>query len=302
MLGDTNPDGTPNPKYWENIGYNLDGIISTKDGSNHCKPLRGANPEFVKTDGANGIDNSFGSNLMPIITSVAPDASPSLNASLQVGDFSVIVHMENADDSATQSGISAALLGGALHNAMGVCANGGDAPCFDGTDMWPITRETVKGDTFNGVADANVQFPNAYIVDGMWVSGSKGDLDLSVAIENVAFVLRIRDAFITMDLSGRGTDAEAVNGVIAGLIITEQLIEDLRAVAGSLDESLCDGPTFDSIAQQVRAASDIMRDGTNGNSSDKCDAISVGLGFTATGINLGSVAPPIVPPDNPCPM
>lgn len=303
LLGDTNPDGTPNPKYWEKIGYNLDGLISTKDGRNHCKPLRGANPAFVKTDGDDGTDNSFGSNLMPIITSVAPDASPSLNASLQVGDFTVVIHMENADDSPTQSGISAALLGGSVHNTMDVCAGGGDAPCLDGTDEWPITFETLAdGSKPPSVANAKVKFPSAYMVDGTWVSGSLGDLDLNVTIENVAFVLRIRNALITMDLTGRGADAEAVNGVIAGIIVTKQLIEDLRTVAGSLDESLCDGPTFDSIAQQVRAASDILSDGTNGDPDKACDAISVGLGFTATAIRLGPSAPPITPPDNPCPM
>ncbi len=303
LLGDTEPDGTPNLKYWENIGYNLDGIVSTKDGRNHCKPLRGANPAFVKTDGKDGLDNSFGSNLMPIITSVAPDASPSLNASLQVGDFTVIIHMENADEGATQSGISAALLGGSVHNAMDACAGGTAAPCLDGTDEWPITFETLKdGSSPPSVSNAKVQFPSSYMVDGTWVSGSLGDLDLNVTIENVAFVLRIRNALITMDLTGRGTDAQAVNGVIAGIIVTSQLIEDLRTVAGSLDESLCDGPTFESIAQQVRAGSDIMADGTNGDPDKACNAISVGLGFTATAINLGPSAPKIMPPDNPCPM
>ncbi len=299
FLGDFNPDDTPNPNFWKTLGYNLDGIDSSPNGSNHCELRPGANPEFIQGDGADGIDNGFGAEVMRIITSVAPDASPSLNASLLSGDFSILLHLENLGDANTQTGITSQLYGGALYQDPGVCMGGTAAPCLDGTDVWPVSADSVNG---GNVDDSTVKFSTSYMVDGTWVSGSKGDMILRVAIEGVVVILKIRDAIITMDLEGRGTDARATNGVIAGILRTDELIQDLRAVAGSLDESLCEGSTFDSIASQVRAASDIRGDGTNGDASQQCDAISIALGFQAIGVTRGDVAPPVPPADNPCPM
>ena len=79
FLGDTDRQGNPSPTAWKDYGYDLDGIVSTKTGTNHCAPVKGANPANVKTDGTNGIDNSFGSNLMPLIVSLASDPGSSVN-------------------------------------------------------------------------------------------------------------------------------------------------------------------------------------------------------------------------------
>jgi hypothetical protein len=81
---------------------------------------------------------------------------------------------------------------------------------------------------------------------------------------------------------------------------TEELVAAMKAVAGSFDISLCSGPTFDSIAQQIRAASDIMSDGTNGDPNLVCNGISIGLGFDAKPALLGAVAAPVTPPPDPC--
>ena len=43
-LGDTNKTGDTDPNAWKSLGYDLDGIVSTPHGTNHCKPVDGANP------------------------------------------------------------------------------------------------------------------------------------------------------------------------------------------------------------------------------------------------------------------
>lgn len=302
LLGDTNPDGTFNRDRWMTTGYNLDGIDSTADGSNHCETLPGANPNRVKVDGTDARDNGFGKNLLGVIQSVAPDASPSLNGSLESGDFSILIHLENAGDEDTQSGIRAAVYGGAPQKVCGTDPDPTDEfdermPCWDGTDVWPVTPETVNG----SVDSPNVSFPDSYMVDGTWVSGSRGDIALAITIEGVSFVLDIREAIITMDLTGRGLDGRAVNGVIAGVLNTQELIDQLRQVAGALDEALCAGSTIESIFAQIRSNSDMRSDGTNGDMGVKCDAISVGLGFEGEAVTLGDVGMPVPPKDNPCP-
>jgi hypothetical protein len=88
--------------------------------------------------------------------------------------------------------------------------------------------------------------------------------------------------------------------VIAGAIETEQFVNELQKVAGSFDLSLCSGSTFDSIAAQIRQASDIMSDGTNGDPAKTCNAISIGIGFDASAVALGVVAAPTPPPIDPC--
>jgi len=52
----------------------------------------------------------------------------------------------------------------------------------------------------------------------------------------------------------------------------------------------------------LRAASDIMADGTNGDATQTCTGISFGMGFDALPVQLGAVAPD--PPSTiptPCP-
>jgi hypothetical protein len=81
---------------------------------------------------------------------------------------------------------------------------------------------------------------------------------------------------------------------------TEKLINGLRKVAGRISTSLCGGSTFDGIAQQIRQTSDILADGTN-KAGVPCNAISVGLGFTAKRIkNPSKVSPLGTPSPDPC--
>ncbi len=290
FLGDTDREGNPSATAWKDYGFNLDGILSSKTGSNHCSPVKGANPANVKTDGTDGIDNSFGANLIPIITSVAADASTSINTSLENGEFSILVHMLNLGSGATQAGIDSRLYAGAPTMM---------PPAWDGTDVWPVTFEFLDG---GDITKPRVTFPTAYLVSGTWVSGSKGDLPLTVALQGFELKLLIRNAIIAMDLTGTEATASATNGVIAGVLKTDELIQSLREVAGTLDVSLCEGSTFESIAQQIRAASDIMQDGSNGDPADTCDGISVGLGFSADAVVLGDVAAPVPPGVDPCAM
>jgi hypothetical protein len=63
---------------------------------------------------------------------------------------------------------------------------------------------------------------------------------------------------------------------------------------------LCDKSPFDAVAGGIRAASDIMKDGTNGDPSQECNGISIGLGFESVAANIG-LALPATPPPAPLP-
>src|SRR5262249_39954589 len=109
--------------------------------------------------------------------------------------------------------------------------------------------------------------------------------------------LTIGNAVMAMTLAG--DHKSATNGTIAGIIDTESFIEELRKVAGAFDQGLCTGSTFDSLADQLRQASDIMKDGSQ-NPAVECDGISIGLGFDMAEVQLGPVAPESPPQPDPC--
>lgn len=303
FLGDTDFSGNPDPNAWREIGFNIDGIISTKNGTNHCKYQEGATKSSVQTDGVDGIDNSFGSNLVKIIASLAANPSSTISESLASGDFTIMLKMAKLEDKADQTGINTGLYGGAKFSALVPDCKATptepncSAPKWDGTDKWPVLPELLNG---GNIDSPKVSFPDSYVAGGTWVSGSKGDLNLTVSIQGFNLALKITNAVITANLSGAGASAKATKGIIAGVIPTEQLISELKKVAGGFDPTLCEGQTFESIAQQIRAASDIMADGSNGDPAKLCDGISVGLGFEGLAVQLGGVAPAATAPEDPC--
>ncbi|MCA9643092.1 MAG: hypothetical protein KC492_20480, partial [Myxococcales bacterium] len=117
-----------------------------------------------------------------------------------------------------------------------------------------------------------------------------------ISIQGFTLNLVITNAVITANISDQ---SNVTGGIIAGVLDTDGLIDELRKVAGAVDPSLCSGSTFDSIATQIRAASDIMKDGTNGPGAT-CNGISIGLGFDAKPVQLGPVADPSMPGEDPC--
>ncbi len=290
-LGDTDRQGNPDPNAWKSIGYDLDGLISRPSDENHCTPQPGANPMAVKTDGEGGIDNSFGENLLPLIDSLAGGASASADDAIAHGATTELFRFDNLVDPAQtpdQNGITGSIYVG---------ANKGSPALFDGSDVWPVTDNSVVG--------ANVDAPKAtfsggYVSGGMYVGHSSSGFVLPLYVQGDMMLLPIRRAIVTMQIHGTGTSATAVDGTIAGTIDMATFIEQLRRVAGAFDPALCDGPTFESIAQQIRVGADIMSDGTNGDPARTCNAISVGIGFEGTAVTLGSVAAPTAMPDT-CP-
>ena len=290
FVGETDFAGNASLDAWKSFGYNLDGIISTKNGSNHCKPAKGANPANVKTDGDNGTDNSFGLNILKVIQQFEKNPSDAISQSLEDGDFTIILLMDKIDSEANQTNINTALHAGSEAVTK--------PPNWDGADVWKVAPELLNG---GDIGAPKVSFPMSYVAGNTWVSGSPGTLDLSVSIQGFDLKLTITQAVITADLALGASPKNASKGIISGVIETAVLIDELKKVAGGFDKNLCEGQAFDSIAQLLRQASDIMKDGSNGDPAVECDAISIGLGFEAVEIAAPTeVADPATPEPDPC--
>lgn len=84
FLGDTDCNGVASTTAWETYGYNLDNLVTTETSTDVCTLVPGA-AKSTQVDGTGGIDNSFGANIIPILTTAATDFSAEVNAEYPVG-------------------------------------------------------------------------------------------------------------------------------------------------------------------------------------------------------------------------
>ncbi len=285
LLGDTNRDGSPSPSAWEQYGYNLDGKISTEHSTDLCQPYPGASLALIYPDGDEGTDNAFGKVIMSLITSFEPDASLQIDQAITAGQYSYLIDIDDLGGGPSYLGLASRAYEGSLL---------GQIPAFDGSDSWPVTAESLGSPP--DLSSALFQFPSSYVNGHTWVSSPPGHYEIRLFLMR-PMVLSIEHAIITMELSADRSSGS--NGVIAGILEVEPLVEEFRKLAGSFDESFCGGSTFDALADSIRQAADILSDGSQ-DPNQTCDAISLGLGFEASAVQLGAVAAPAPPPADPC--
>jgi hypothetical protein len=288
-LGDTDPDGTTDhANGWKNYGYDLDGDISTPTSTTLCKPLDSATPANVYPDGNDGIDNSFGKLILPILFGISSTVVSSFNTAITDGKFTMMLDMHQLGSGANYNPLVTDLFAG---------GDMGAAPKFDGSDLWPVRPEFLVNPT-DITSGSKYSFPTSYVTGNTWVSGPKSTVVLDLPISLLAPSLTIHDAVISVQLDP--THKHGSKGVIAGVLITEELTAQIKTNAGSFDSGLCSGTTLDMIILQITQASDILHDGTQ-DPSKPCDAISIGLGFDAEIVKLGPIAPAQTYPPNQCP-
>ena len=291
-LGDTAYGSTtPSTTAWKEFGYDVDGLQTTNQSTNVCTLYQGA-PKNVQTDGTSGIDNSWGENLLPIVESASSNPTPSATEDTYIdqGNFTLQIQVTGLSDDPQQNaiGLSSQLF------MSGAYGNG--TPAFDTSTDWPVLSTSVQdGKTI--ASGSTVQFSNSYISNGVFVSGTTGaSFTLVFGAGGVTLPLVFHDAVITFT---HPSHSVAAWGVMSGVLYTQEFIDALQAVAGTISVSLC-GSAFDGIAAQIRQAQDILQNGTN-QANVACSAISIGLGFDAVLVHDPTTvvtAPP--PPPNPC--
>lgn len=289
-MGDTTPEGQLSSTAWKGYGFNLDGKISTAASVDLCKPAEGANPSSVYPDGENGIDNSFGKNVLPIFLALASDFSTQINDAIDGGRFTVITSIEGIEPLATGTFLSK------MYTAQ---FPDGASPSWDGLDAWPVRSDSLVG---GDIANPKVQLPASQVTadaagSRVWQSNPSADIQLVLPMAGLTLVLPIHHAYVQMQLSDDNT--KATLGRIGGVLDAEELVAELAKLVGAFDPSLCPpSATFESIAQQIRQASDILKDGSQ-DPAMTCNGISIGLGFDADAAGLGPVFDAPAAPD-PC--
>ena len=288
-FGDTDRTGNASDTAWKAYGLDIDGKVTGASSTNTCTLVPGSVCQ-MQLDGDDGIDNSFGSNLLPIFLFGNSMYSSDANEQIQKGGSTMLVKLEGLGSSASYS-----LLPGATYRAMPAA----QTPKWNGTDVRNVDEVSLVG---GDISKPIALMANGYMNDRVWVGGVASGtayLDLQLKGGNgSAFLPPIRVQHVQVAMQVASGNASATSGVLSGVARTEDVVAWVALWAGNISTSLCTGSAFQSLATQMEQTSDIMADGSN-EPGRQCDGISFGLGFDAVQVQLGKseAAPPVV---NPC--
>ena len=287
-LGDTDRTGVSSSTAWQEFGANIDGKVTTASSTDVCTLSAGASKQ-TQDDGLGGIDNSWGENLMPLfLTILGTDFSTSYNNAVDQGDFTTMIDVTDLTDSGTQSGSAPGwgFAGAVL----------GHPPTWTVADDWPVYPDWLNDGGL--AAGSKIAFSAASIDGGVWSSGAPTDLPFELGFGSLGIELVVHHATVSFT---HATPTTAATGTVSGILYTQEFLTALGNAAGWISQSLCNGSAFESIAEQITEAEDIVHDGTN-TAGTPCDAISIGFGFDGAQIGpVDNVTFPYEPLPNICP-
>jgi hypothetical protein len=275
-FGDVDRDGTVDrTDGWRQFGYDIDHRISTASSTDLCQPNAGAPYMQVYPDGDMGIDNAFGHFVLPILLGISSTLTRDANTALAMGSPRPMFSLANLGASADQTGVATAIY---------LTSRLATTPRYDGTDMFDVDPASLVPS--GGVTMPRAHFDTSYVTGNTFVTQPVGDLALRLEFQPRPLFLTIHHAVVSMQLAASRHDA--TNGTIAGILAPSELIEQVRQLVGLVDPSLCTGTTIDAVISQVQQAADILVDGTQ-SPAQMCNGISIGLGFDARLVQLGTV-------------
>lgn len=258
---------------WSAYGLNIDGKTTSAQSTDVCTQAEGASRRW-QADGQNGIDNSFGLNLLPIlITTAGSNFNGSANDHITQGGPTMLIQLDSLGAGPTYNPLPGAMVRAAASSV---------PPRWDGSDLRNVNSASLTGD---GGAPS-LSFPNGYLAQQTWVGAppsGPGLVDLSLISPELVLPVLMTHLQIAMTLGPtRGT----ASGVLSSVLPIDGVLAWLHVFVGAISTSLCSGSAFASIAAEFEQASDIMIDGTN-EPAAFCDGISIGLGFDAVAVQMG---------------
>jgi hypothetical protein len=274
FLGDTDRSGTMSQTAWQSFGIDIDGKITTASSTDVCMLTAGASKQ-VQVDGMNGIDNSWGANIIPLIQTLNPSGlTQAFNQAVAAGTFTTMVDVMGLTSSPTQSSAAPGL------GFEGASFPG--TPTFTVADDWPVFPNWLPEGGLP--AGSLISFPGGSVDAGAWTSGATTtDVPILLPLGGQPMELVLHHASASFV---HATPTTAATGIVGGILYTQEFLAQLQAAAGYISTALCSGSAFDSIAAQIEQDQDIVHDGTN-VAGEPCDAISMGIGFE--GIQIGPV-------------
>ena len=291
-MGAKDAEGYYDKDGWRTIGFNLDHDVTPIQGPGTCDPPS-KDQSYAFEDGEDGIDNTFAQMMGYLFLLEEDSPSHSLLGALAAGGPSVLFDLRDLGASPAYSSIAASMY-----------ASGplGAPPKYDGTDVFPVSYESVDG----SVEAPKVHFVESYLADdgehGTWVARATGVLPMILPLgaanePDRVFRLSLYNPVVSMKLSA---DRRHGTGILAGRASAVMVLAEMDRFVLASDPAFCGGTsTIESLNEGVGRGVDIRIDAQT-DPSFPCDAFSVGLRFEAEVVQLGPVNPPVAELPVPC--
>jgi len=275
-LGQSEPHtGIINAGAWRDIGFDL-------DGASPNEPACRRGDRRTVGDGFDGIDNAFGSAVIPNLDSLVNSGAfwwgspvePSearFNTAIGSGKGTLVLRIDTTD-----AADNAKVAGAAF-----IAAESKSTP----PASWFILKSSlVDGATIEQPKEA---FPAGYVRRGRWVSGEFPASRATLTLPLGDMRLRLTNATIMFDLAtGRG--------VIAGAARAVDLEKELITF---FDGWSCDPALTETVRGLLAPPADLVLDAANMRDPSRvCDGTSVAIAFDAT-----EFTPPSTALDDPSP-
>lgn len=271
--------GEGNAGQWKSVGFNLDGIDTTTTFTNLCQPNDGAMASMVFPDGNQGIDNSFGENLLPTLLGVDPTWVSDINTGITNGTFNVLLEVDCLPQAGDAPVLTTKFFGATPLGSM---------PKFDGTDKWPVEPELLTNP--KDPESSSIVFPASSVKGNTFDTGKNQTMVLTIPVNSpngtTSIKLTLYAAELTMTLSA--DRKSATGGMIGGVLNTQEFAAEIQKVAYLYN--LCGSSLIGGLITQVEQASDILADGTQ-DTTKTCDGISIGFTFEMSQAQIGIVGP-----------
>jgi len=273
------------------FGYDIDGKCScTVDGQSCNRPAY-IDPKKVTCDDERGLDNGTGVALSRINTLAAGAiSSVIINEGATQGLWTLIIGVRDYSGTPNDDRVTVA-----LYETPGL-----SAPAWNGTDAWPISRDTVGAS--NSVDDPVNVDPNAYVRDGIVVAH----------IPKTTILFRASSVHLPVALSSVTISAKVVEASAGNWRLTEGImsakwthpalfraLSEFRYGTGMMSKFCRDDIIYLQVKNMFCSATDVLEDPSLGGTGD-CNAISFGMRFDTEAVRFGMVTDPTPPPTPIC--
>ena len=287
---------------WRDYGYDLDDQCTTApEFLSDCRPPAGSNAPL---DGPGGLDNSFGESLYPLVASAVGDLEATARAAQHAGRGLPVLIIRGWNGQRTDPRIDISITqavfgtpGGpddtappevVIESPTSRHFPGGaevPPPAWDGNDwFWVRSDSFVGGDLDRPL----IRDDNAYVVDGTFVITLPSRIDIVFPADEVGVLVRLTGARATGQLTEDGLTME--RSTVAG----RWAIADLLYTAENV--GVCEGTAeYRVLDDALERIADVRSDPSTGGMGLECDAISIGVGFTARRIRVAALTegPPL---------
>jgi hypothetical protein len=284
---------------WREIGYDLDGLCTTSESfATECVPPGRPRPP---TDGNEGIDNTFGDRLFPLVDLTVPGLQQTARAAQDEGKLPAL-RMRGWNGEPDDPRVDVAIT-----NAIFVvpAAPDGTVPEFeireffahdpdtgerllpewDGTDYGFFRDETF----FEGDPDQPLlRDDNAYVSNRTVVARLPERVEILFPAQEVGVLVRLTDATAVGTLS---EDLQTIDDVV---VAGRWSVLDLLSTAENV--GVCRGTdNYRILSSQLDTIADIRSMPGSGGEGVRCDAVSMGVAFRGYRMRWGGLTsgPPL---------